>query len=58
LREITCRMVVIHRTTADDPKIVLPPGRAGAAARRIELRCDRCLRHEFAENARGGSARQ
>jgi hypothetical protein len=35
-REIVCGMLVIHKTPAQDPKILLPPRKPGAAARRIE----------------------
>jgi len=35
-REIICGLVVIHKTPADDPKILLPPRETGAAVRRIE----------------------
>jgi hypothetical protein len=35
-REIVCGMVVIHKTPADDPKILLPARESGAAVRRIE----------------------
>ena len=35
-REIVCGLVVIHKTAAADPKIVLPPRKNGAAVRRIE----------------------
>lgn len=35
-REIVCGMVVIHKTPADDPKILLPSRETGAAVRRIE----------------------
>ena len=35
-REIVCGMVVIHKTAAEDPKILLPARDAGAAVRRIE----------------------
>ncbi len=35
-REIICGMVVIHKTPAQDPKILLPPRETGAAVRRIE----------------------
>jgi hypothetical protein len=35
-REIVCGMVVIHKTPADDPKILLPARETGAAVRRIE----------------------
>ena len=34
-REVICGMVVIHKTPADDPKIVLPPRATGAVIRRI-----------------------
>ena len=35
-REVVCGMVVIHKTPADDPKMLLPPRQTGAVARRIE----------------------
>lgn len=35
-REVVCGMTVIHKTPADDPKILLPSRRTGAAVRRIE----------------------
>jgi hypothetical protein len=35
-REVVCGMVVIHKTPADDPKILLPARETGAAVRRIE----------------------
>lgn len=35
-REIICGMVVVRRTPADDPKILLPARRTGAVIRRIE----------------------
>jgi len=35
-RDIVCGMVVIRKTPADDPKIVLPARETGAAVRRIE----------------------
>jgi len=35
-REIACGMLVIHKTPADDPKILLPARETGAAVRRIE----------------------
>jgi hypothetical protein len=35
-REIVCGMVVIHKTPADDPRILLPARETGAAVRRIE----------------------
>jgi hypothetical protein len=35
-REIVCGMVVIHKTPADDPKMLLPSRETGAAVRRIE----------------------
>lgn len=35
-REIVCGMVVIHKTPSDDPKILLPIQKTGAAVRRIE----------------------
>jgi len=34
-REVICGMVVIHKTAAEDPKILVPR-RTGAAVRRIE----------------------
>ena len=34
-REVVCGMVVIHKTPADDPKILLPSRETGAAVRRI-----------------------
>ena len=34
-REIVCGLVVIHKTPADDSKILLPGRDTGAAARRI-----------------------
>ena len=34
--EIVCGMVVIHKTPAVDPGILLPPRETGAAVRRIE----------------------
>ena len=40
-REIICGMVVIHKTAALDPKILLPPRVTGASVRRIEPQgCD------------------
>jgi hypothetical protein len=40
-REVVCGMVMIHKTPADDPKILLPAQQTGAAARRIEPKgCD------------------
>jgi hypothetical protein len=35
-REIVCGMVVIHKTPADDPKILLPARETDLAVRRIE----------------------
>lgn len=33
--EVVCGMAVIHKTPADDPKILLPSRSTGAAVRRI-----------------------
>jgi hypothetical protein len=35
-REVVCGTVVIHKTPADDPAILVPLGKTGAAVRRIE----------------------
>jgi hypothetical protein len=35
-REVVCGMVVIHKTPADDPKILMAHRKTGAAVRRIE----------------------
>ncbi len=35
-REVVCGLVVIHKTPADDPKILVPARDTGAAVRRIE----------------------
>ena len=35
-REVVCGMVVIHKTPADDPRILVPSRKTGAAVRRIE----------------------
>jgi hypothetical protein len=35
-REIVCGLAVIHKTPADDPKMVLPKRDQGAAVRRLE----------------------
>jgi hypothetical protein len=35
-REVLCGLVVIHKTPADDPKILMPARATGAAVRRIE----------------------
>jgi hypothetical protein len=35
-REVVCGMVMIHKTPADDPKMLLPARQTGAAVRRIE----------------------
>jgi hypothetical protein len=35
-REVICGLVVIHKTPAADPKILVPARETGAAVRRIE----------------------
>jgi len=34
--EVVCGMLVVHKTPDDDPKILLPARRSGAAIRRIQ----------------------
>ena len=35
-RDVVCGMVMIRKTPADDPKMLLPAGQTGAAVRRID----------------------
>ena len=36
-RQVVCGMIVIHKTSAGDPRMLLPPREPGASVRRIEL---------------------